>query len=257
MKKGLIIIGLALLAVFLFWEGQRKGLNTLAKSAASATDSESEQLFTMETNVGAADKQAPAQSLSRTSPAQDTGRVSAATPPVPQMQARQRVPRNIASARPEQLRPDPGVLRENELFESTLWKVWTGVRAVPAAQFTAGEDEVVGRYGGYYIVRDSTMIGDDTNFESKNPIVVFDQRMNTVGVVPGIVMLTLKDNATLPKIQREYSLKVTDRFEHLRLFFVTASVASFDLYKFVNVLKRDPRIEKAELEIVSRNYVKN
>jgi hypothetical protein len=256
MKKGLIIFGIALLLIFLFWEGQRSALKSLAKSAASAADSENGKISTAENKVGAAAGQAPSQAAPSLT-TEPRAAVVASAEPAQQMQARQRVPRNAVANRPEQLRPDPGVLRDNELFQSTLWKVWTGVRAVPASDFTDGADEVVGRYGGYYIVRDSHMNGDDTNFDSKNPMVVFDQRMNTVGVVPGIVMLTLKDNSTLAKIQREYGLKVTDRFEHLRLFFVTASISSFDLYKFVNVLKRDPRIEKAELEIVSRDYVKN
>ncbi|WP_413293286.1 hypothetical protein ACLSU7_18040 [Bdellovibrio sp. HCB185ZH] len=256
MKKGLIIIGIAVLAAFLFREGQREGISTLGKSTVKANDAQADRMAEMDQTLNSATA-----TSRKTETAQATQTPVAANPEPPrQMQARERVVRDeIANPRPAPLRPDVGVLKENLLFrsESAEWKVWTGVRAVPASDYAGYEGDVVGRYGGYVIVKDGRMDGNDSNFEKKNPLVLFDERMGHVGIVPGRVMLTLKDAATLTKIQKEYSLKVMDRFDHLNLYFVTPSTPSFDLGKFVNVLKRDPRVAKAELEIVSRNYVKN
>ncbi len=255
MKKGLIIIGIAVLAAFLFREGQREGISTLAKSTVKATDAQSERMSDMDKNVSAA-------TATNSQPVMVPSQTPIAATPEPprQMQARERVSRGEGQAeRPAPLRPDAGVLKENLLFRSntTNWKVWTGVRAVPSSEYAGYEGDVVGRYGGYIIVKDSQMDGDDSNFQTKNPLVLFDERMGHVGIVPGRVMLTLKNISTLAKIQKEYGLKIMDRFDHLKLYFVTASTPNFDLGKFVNVLKRDPRIANAELEIVSRNYVKN
>ncbi|QLY24341.1 hypothetical protein [Bdellovibrio sp. KM01] len=255
MKKGLIIIGIAVLAAFLFREGQREGISTLGKSTVKANDAQAERMAEMDHNINTATGTA-----AKTESAQPAPTTIVANPPPPQMQARERVARDEhTNSRPAPLRPDVGVLKENLLFRSnsTDWKVWTGVRAVPTADYAGYEGDVVGRYGGYVIVKDGRMDGDDANFEKKNPLVLFDERMGNVGIVPGRVMLTLKDNATLSKIQKEYGLKVMDRFDHLHLYFVTPATSNFDLGKFVNVLKRDPRVAKAELEIVSRNYVKN
>jgi hypothetical protein len=258
MKKGLIIIGIAVLAAFLFREGQREGISTLANSTVKATDAQTERLTGLDQNVSAAT--ATTKTTTQPTNTQPSASVVATPEPPQQMQPRQRVAREDGQeSRSVPLRPDSGVLKENLLFRSnsTAWKVWTGVRAVPSADYAGYEGDVVGRYGGYIIVKDSHMDGDDRNFQMKNPLVLFDERMGHVGIVPGRVMLTLKNNSTLAKIQKEYGLKVMDRFDHLKLYFVTASTPNFDLGKFVNVLKRDPRVAQAELEIVSRNYVKN
>ncbi|MEK2688142.1 hypothetical protein [Bdellovibrio sp. GT3] len=252
MKKGLIVLGIALVAAFLFREGQREGVSTLAKNTGKSLDVQTEKLSNLDnnTNVSSPSQQAvavqpsPSQTVAEEDPAQ--------------MQSREIVPRELArpQAHPKFAKPDSGDLKGNYLFRSSSWKVWTGVRAVPKVNVEPG-DEVVGLAAGYAIIRDSAMLGDERNFSLAAPMVVFNENAGKVGVIPGRVEVKLKDARQIGQIEKEYGLNVVNRFPHLRLFFVTSSLQNFDLSKLVTFLKKDKRVEKADLEIVSGNRVKN
>ncbi|WP_413575112.1 hypothetical protein ACLVWU_12635 [Bdellovibrio sp. HCB290] len=257
MKKGLIILGIAIAAAFLFREGQREGVSTLAGNTTKSLTAQTEKLSNLDqnTNVNANSAEKAA------APVAAPKVVAASSPessPVQQMQGREIDPEAMAhrQAKAEFVRPQASELRNSLLFRETAWKVWSGVSAVPAVDYD-GDGEVVGRSAGYVIVKDTKGLGDDRNFSLKNPIVVFDENQGTVGVVPGRVILVLKNFALLEKIQKEYGLALLNRFDHLRTVFVTSSLQNFNLSKLVNVLKKDPRVERVELEIVSRNRVKN
>ncbi|UYL09516.1 hypothetical protein B9G69_002875 [Bdellovibrio sp. SKB1291214] len=256
MKKGLIIIGLALLAVFLFWEGQRKGLNSFALSSSSIPDSSGMAEMPPPEKIN---KKIQQESLALSSSFSSVSPASVAEAP---QQMHLRVKRRGQKPMSEKpLSVDSRfamTLRENHLFSSTSWKVWAGVRAIPARDFSKQAGEVVvGQYSGYYIVKDDSMSGDERNFQSKKPLVVFDERTGKFGVVPGTVLLTVDSLAAFKNLQSEYSLQVRGEFSHLKLYIVSSSQASYDLNHFVSALQHDPRVQKAELEIVSRNYVKN
>ncbi|WP_413557783.1 hypothetical protein [Bdellovibrio sp. HCB209] len=248
MKKGLIIIGLAIVAAFLFREGQREGVSNLAGNAIKASGDHAEKMANMDSPLPAQNSASNSTTSTSVTPEQ----------PVPQMRSRDLpTPENRPKKEAGIVPPSPSELRSNVLFADTTWKVWTGTRAVMAKNFDESDADVLGMYGGFVVIRDAKMVGDERNFSNSQPMVVFDERMRTVGIVTGRVKVTLKSESTLPQVQKEYSLHVTDRFDHLKLYFVTADSEKFDLSKFVYVLKRDPRIANAELEIVSRNYVKN
>ncbi|WP_413584730.1 hypothetical protein [Bdellovibrio sp. HCB274] len=256
MKKGLIILGIALAAAFLFREGQREGVSTLANNTTKSLTAQSDKLNNLDQNTNvnsnSAEKPAPPAKVATATPAPESS-------PVQQMQSRELPPPEAMinrKASAEFVRPQSGELRNSFLFRETAWKVWTGVVAIPAVDFD-GDGDVVGRSAGYVIVKDSKVAGDDRNFSLKSPMVVFDENDGIVGIVPGRVIVVLKNIELFEKIQKEYGLAVLNRFDHLRTFFVTSSLQNFNLSKLVNVLKKDPRIEKVELEIVRHNRVKN
>lgn len=248
MKKGLIIIGLAVLAAFLFREGQREGVTILAGNAIKASGDHADRMDNVESSL-------PATTDTTKSKAAQVPEASA----VPQMQARGTSGSQLVEQanHHEFERPSAGVLRSSSLTANTKWKIWTGVRAVLAKDFDDDVNDIVTRQSGFFIVKDAKMRADDGSFSASQPLVVFDERMGNLGIISGRVLLTLKAETTLPQIAKEYSLKISDRFDHMKLYFVTATASHFDLGKFVYVLKRDPRVENAELEIVSNNYVKN
>ncbi|WP_413582058.1 hypothetical protein [Bdellovibrio sp. HCB288] len=250
MKKGLIVLGIALVAAFLFREGQREGVSTLAKNTGKSLEVQTEKLQSLDSNTNVS-----GQTPQPVTPAPSTMPLASVEAPQ-QMQAREIVSRDQTRQVQKYAQPGTEELRSNSILRASPWKVWTGVRAVPKVNVEPG-DEVVGLTSGYAIIKDGTMFGDDQNFSLKNPMVVFDENSGRVGVVPGRVKLTLKDTKFMTSIQKEYGLSVVNRFPHLRLFFVTSSLQNFDLSKLVAFLKKDKRVEKADLEIVSGNRVKN
>lgn len=152
--------------------------------------------------------------------------------------------------------PNPERLLKTNLIADTKWKVWSGVKAVPSRNFQGDKSEVLAVMGGYSVVADETMNGDDRNFSSAKSFVFYDERMGRPGIVTGELKVSLQEGADPEVFANEYGLNIISGMKNIRLFFMRSKDESYDLGGLLSSIKKDPRISKVELSIVSRNYEK-
>ena len=146
-------------------------------------------------------------------------------------------------------------LRASALLQSTPWRVWSGVTAIPR---TAGErDGALTSISGFNLYQDDSFQSSENSFSSQAPLVVYDSRLNTAGVVTGVVEVQLRENILVQDLAQHYGLKVLNSLEGSRIHYVTSQVEPFDLQGLQQALKAEPGIERVELEVLSRQYDKN
>lgn len=254
MKRVLGITAILILGVGLFWWGQqsRKGSSVMSTSSevveTSAKDVE-------EVEAPAAVPEESSKGSASASLAMQQQRSAANTGVNEEMQ-----PRDISNRPPTTYKPtgtpDSEHLIKTPLVLDTKWKVWSGVTAVETRSFNGDKSAVLAVMGGYSVIADESVNGDDRNFSSQKPLVFFDERMSRTGIVTGDLKVSLKEGVNPEAVATDHGLSVTSSLENIRLFFMRASADRYDLGGLVNNLKKDPRVSAVELSIVSRNYEK-
>ncbi|KHD88999.1 MAG: hypothetical protein OM95_05935 [Bdellovibrio sp. ArHS] len=143
---------------------------------------------------------------------------------------------------------------DSSLFVDTNWKIWNGVKAIPKNTGRPGQ-AVVGELTGFYLVKESA--SDPSSFSSSEPFVVYDARLGVAGVVTGLFSVVLKEGVSAEVLTQTLGLKVVNSFPDIRTYYVTSPQEPFDLKAVQDLLKTDPSVESAQMEILSRNYEKN
>lgn len=252
MKRVLGITAVIILGVGLFWWGQqsRTGSAVMSTSEDAATTSASTESDAT-SSVAVAEPSEEPETTGK--PVQQ--RSAANTGLKEQMQPRQ-IKEDLPLTQGPNGAPNPERLVKTSLVLDTKWKVWSGVTAIPTRNFHGDKSEVLAVMGGYSVVADESVSGDDRNFSSTKPLVVYDERMSRTGIVSGDLKVSLKEGASAETVAAEHGLTVTSSLENIRLFFMRATSDRYDLGGLVNSLKKDPRVNAVELSIVSRNYEK-
>lgn len=195
-------------------------------------------------------------SVSAPSSDQIPQRSAATTGVEDQMKAREINPdRDVPAVGPTG-NPNPERLLKTNLVGDTKWKVWSGVKAIPSKSFQGEKSEVLAVMGGYSVVADDSMNGDDRNFSATKSFVLYDERMSRPGIVTGELKLSLQEGSDPEVIANEYGLNIVSGMKNIRLFFMRSKDQSYDLGGLLSSLKKDSRINKVELSIVSRTYEK-
>lgn len=167
---------------------------------------------------------------------------------------------NMASRLPASIPPVMPEMRDlKSLTLAALqpkWKIWNRITAVENQ--TAATDShlsVIGTINGYALVKTGNDMSLE-NFETERPVVLFDERLQTAGVLTGTLSFHLKNNGELNHVMNDYALKMIQSFGHMNLYYVTSSSIYFDLKKLFSALNQDKRLENVTLEILSKNYEK-
>lgn len=145
-------------------------------------------------------------------------------------------------------------LEKSSWLEDSRWKVWKGVSAFPKGQQPV-EGRLIGEISGYTLVETQQDI-DAHKFQQAAPIVVVDSRLGTVGVVTGILSVVLKEGIGIESLIENSNLVLRDSQPQIRTYFVTASEEPFDLVALIEFLKSHSAVDRAQLEILSRQYEK-
>ncbi len=167
---------------------------------------------------------------------------------------RGRVPRNTSPVAGAPSSPE--ALRSSELWTDQSWKIWKGVSAVPSKDYPAGEAQPLGSVGNFVLIEKSSIASDEHQFSSSMPLAVFNSEGNLPGLVTGIFAVKLQDASDFESFVLDHDLKLTAAFPDISVFYVTASKEPFDLPLLQETLRKDPRVEKATLEIVTQAYAK-
>ncbi|MBO9665813.1 MAG: hypothetical protein J7501_03265 [Bdellovibrio sp.] len=255
MKRVFVIAVIIVLGVVLFWWGHRSRNETAVMTPA--TEVVQDDASTSDTSTYPESASSGANSDSSPSAGAASGRGTAGEEEAPlQMRARD-LNQLVDSTSNLWKRPAPAELSKPVLLSETRWKLWHGMKAVPASEFRSDRDMASGRVGGFVLVEDPSLQDDMQNFSANKPMVVYNERLQTTGVVTGSIQIVLNPGVNIEELVKDYGLKVVASFPETRVYFLTAQSDTFDLGSLLNVLKRDARVNDAKLEIVSRNYEKN
>jgi hypothetical protein len=256
MKRVFVLAVVVILGVALFWWGQHSRNETavmtpstesVQDAASSSEDSDIQDKASSAANSGA----------SSSNSAPSSARVTAGEEEAPsQMQARD-LNHPVNGTSNLWKRPEAAALSKPAVLGDTRWKLWLGMKAIPATEFQGDRDVASGRVGGFVLVEDPSLQDDMQSFSASKPMVVYNERLQTPGVITGSIQIVLNSGSNLQDLVKDYGLKVVASFPETNIYFLTAQTEVFDLGSLLNVLKKDPRVADAKLEIVSRNYEKN
>jgi hypothetical protein len=146
-------------------------------------------------------------------------------------------------------------LVDTALFPESRWKRWPGVRAL-APNMPVASSEVLAEISGYKLTHDENFVGDEKAFSQEDPLVYYDARTRSAGVVTGELRLVVKDKAKLDQLLDLYRLKVSTASPNLSTYFVTSIDPNFNLEELYSKLSRESQVESVQVEIQSRQYEK-
>lgn len=251
MKRIFVVLAVIGMGVGLFWWGQRSRtassvMSTSEDTKASLEETVSSQEPVQKSEVPVAEKSS-----------EQTPQRSAATTGVDEhMKSREINPDMAVRAVGPTGNPNPERLLKTHLVMDTKWKVWSGVKAIPSNSLRGDKSEVLAVMGGYSVVADELMNGDDRSFSTAKYLVLYDERMSRPGIVTGELKISLQEGIDPEVFANEYGLNISSAMKNIRLFFMRSKDDTYDLGGLVSTLKKDPRVSKVELSIVSRNYEK-
>jgi hypothetical protein len=157
------------------------------------------------------------------------------------------------------VQPSQSELKEIEISDiKDNWKLWRNKRAVSPNELSNQESsqKSQGQNVGHFLLLDSAENNHRLNdFSLQEPWVVFNERLNSVGVLTGTISLHLQSPEQWKTIEEQFGLKLIHAFPEVGLYLVTSQKDRFDLQTTYEMLKSNPQVHKAELEIVSRQYV--
>ena len=145
-------------------------------------------------------------------------------------------------------------LRPSTLWEKNDWKVWKGVSAIPSKNFKGDEGTRLGEIGHYVVVQTGAN-QDEHNFSTSSPLAVFNPNANRPGLVTGTFKVVLDDVQDFQSLVLDYDLRIVSAVPAAKIYYVTSNKEPFDLQATLDTLKKDPRVARAELEIVSTSHV--
>jgi|GEM_PF-1555646 hypothetical protein len=152
--------------------------------------------------------------------------------------------------------PEAGeALQRTALFPESRWQRWPGVRAF-APQTAPADADVLAEVSGYTLTRDNGFPGSEKAFSNEEPLVYYDSRTRSAGVVTGEIRLVVADQQKLQQILNQYNLKVSTPLPDVNTYFVISNEAKFNLEELYSQLARESQVESVQVEILSRQYEK-
>lgn len=200
---------------------------------------------------------------SQTNPTQNSrsmARQNAQPPQQDNSQARMASRVSVQMARHE-LSPISRTVAENELRASDVvpgnWKLVTSIYAIPNSQVPqVDHDSAIGEQNGFSFFEAGNTNLQEGQFSSERPLVVYDPRLQTFGVVTGTVQIDIRKGVNVAGLLQQYGAKVQHSFPGTGTYYITSAEQPFNLIQFKNSLEQDSRVKQAEVEIVSRRYGK-
>lgn len=149
-----------------------------------------------------------------------------------------------------------GELRDSQIVQGS-WKLVTSVFAVPRA-LVSDEDRslALGELSGYSLFEAGRNGVQEDPFASEKPLIVFDTRTQSFGVLTGTIVIYLRSGSSMEGLAQDHRLRVQNAFPETGTYYVTSQDQPFNLSQFKSALERDSRINKVEVEIVSHQYGK-
>lgn len=238
----LILVG-AIAALF-FFSRSREKKSELQDMTASAE--------TKPTSVTASTNEEPRNPAAKENESTQTTESSSSDQP--KTMSRGAIPKNFGQAQSAQVSTENVQFVESTLLEETPWKVWKNVKAVPLDIATAEKN--LGSLNGYNLVEAASDV-DLHNFSRGQALVVYDPRLNNVGLVTGIFSVTLKEGISEDVLTQASGLKILNSYPNIRLYYVTSEQSPFDLLAFQSALKKEPAFENVQLMVEGRPRGKN
>lgn len=149
----------------------------------------------------------------------------------------------------------PPPLQSSELYATSTWKIVPQTSAVPQAQMP--DDENQKQVSGFVLVKTGSASSQERQFQVGRPLVYFNTRTSSYGVLTGTLRLKLKSNDALSEVLQAYGLRVADSFAHLKTYMVVSEVSPFDLISLTEKLRQDADVQEAEPELLTRKFEKN
>lgn len=152
-------------------------------------------------------------------------------------------------------------IQDSELRHSDVvggnWKLVTSLYAIPKALLAASEDvPTVGEQNGFTFFEAGGATLQETLFSSERPLVVYDPRLQTFGVVTGTMQVDLRKGSNVASLLQDYGAKVEHSFPETGTYYISIQEQPFNLVQLKNSLERDSRVNRVEVEIVGRRYGK-
>lgn len=136
----------------------------------------------------------------------------------------------------------------------TSWKIWNRMKAKYPADF-AQENSV--NVSQFQLSVNSVSNYALENFNLQEPVVLFEERLKTPGVLTGTFEIQLKDSRQWEDFEKQYSLRLIQSFQELNLFYATSNQDRFNLSQLYKDLSQDPAVSTVNLEILSKQYEQN
>lgn len=152
-------------------------------------------------------------------------------------------------------------IQDSELRHSDVvsgnWRLVTSLYAVPKALLAAADDvPSVGEQNGYTFFEAGGANLQETLFSSERPLVVYDSRLQTFGVVTGTMQVDLRKGSSVASLLQDYGAKVEHSFPETGTYYISIQEQPFNLVQLKNSLEQDSRVNRVEVEIVGRRYGK-
>lgn len=136
------------------------------------------------------------------------------------------------------------------------WKLVTSIYAVPQAQLAQANGTALGEQNGFTFFEAGHSNLQEGQFSSERPLVVYDPRLQTLGVITGTVQIDVRKGADVASLLQQHGATVQHAFPGTGTYYITSQEQPFNLIQFKNSLEQDSRVNQAEVEIVSRRYGK-
>lgn len=152
--------------------------------------------------------------------------------------------------------PEREELQELDITElKDTWKIWITKEATYPTNNTETASEI--RPGNFHIIdnQDNTVALHD--FSTHQPVVLFNERLKTVGILTGNFAIRLRDATHWEDLQEELGLKLVHSIPNTNLFYATSISNRFNISSLFEMIQSHPLVESTQYEVVSRNYAKN
>lgn len=118
-------------------------------------------------------------------------------------------------------------------------------RVIKPFEYKASMGKPLAKGSGYYLLKGKK--------ESKDlfPLVVKRKGRNEYGVLTGVISIKTNSPQKAEEIQKKYQLKGVRNFPSLNLY-IYKFTQQRDFNEITNTIKKDPKVERAELEILDK-----
>jgi hypothetical protein len=145
-------------------------------------------------------------------------------------------------------------LVEHRLLQSTPWKIWVNTQVVKKENAPIGHS--LANIHNFSIIESEDNM-NLTEFDTNKAIAVFDERLKKPGLITGTLKVQTSNKSRLQTDLKNYQAQITDEFENIETYFIKSSQPIFNLELLYQTLKNQDYINSVEIEILSKNYVKN
>ncbi|MBC7420954.1 MAG: hypothetical protein H7328_09510 [Bdellovibrio sp.] len=154
---------------------------------------------------------------------------------------------------PSQTFVQPKSLQASSLLNGTRWKIWPQAKVVNEKNSAAE----IAQVNNLTIVQGNDRAVDLSQFDSKSPVVLYNERLQKPGILTGIIKVETQNRILLESSLTNLHARISDAFDPIQTYFVTSTDLVFDLEALFENLKALPEVHNVELEILNKTYEKN